>query len=218
MSRIVCDSSSLISMSENCILCVLKSMNKEFIIPPGVELEVVNNPIHSKRFQLKAIQLKSLIAGGAVKVVTDARLAEETARIGGLANRLLEINRRPVKIMHEGEIESIALYKLTDADALMIDERTARHLIESPEKVRDYMQSRLGRRVDINKKVLGEIQKELKSVSVIRSSELLAFAYENGTLAKCGMENALEAGLYALKFAGCSITEDEIKEYVSMLS
>jgi hypothetical protein len=199
------------------MLYLMKALGKELIITPGVKDEIVNHPIQTKRFMLKGMRLQELIKEGTIKVMSHPELKEETFRIASTANKLLSMGKRTINVVHEGEAESIALYELIDADALLVDERTTRHLIESPEKVRDYMQSRVEHKVDLNLKVADALKKEMKSIKVIRSSEIIAFAYENGILKSCETKESLEAALFALKFSGCSITEEEIKEYLEML-
>lgn len=217
MTRIICDASALISMSENCLLCILRNLNNELIITPSVEQEIVKDPYRTKRFKLKSIQLNQLIKEGVIKVSTHPKLKDEADLITKKANEMLEMNGKRIRIMHQGEAETIALCKLTNADAILVDERTARHLIEKPEKIRDYMQSRMKRKIKINKKIMDEITREIGNINVIRSAELISYSYEKQIMSQCKMENALEAALYAVKFAGCSITEEEIKEYVKML-
>lgn len=217
MTKIICDSSSLISLSDNCFLYLLKDLGKEFIITPGVKREIVNYPMQTKRFMYKGIRLQEMIEDGTLKVMDHPDLKSETLRIENNANKLLSIGKRNINVIHEGEAESIALYELIDADAFLVDERTTRHLIEAPEKVRDYMQSRIEKKIDLNTKIADTFKGEMKNIQIIRSSEILAFTYEKEKVKSCANTKCLEAALFALKFSGCSITEEEIKEYVEML-
>ena len=130
---------------------------------------------------------------------------------------IVDMDRNDVRIIHNGEAECIALYKLIEADAFLVDERTTRHLIEAPEKLHEYMQSRLSRKIDVNMRAIELSKKVIGKMNVIRSSEVLAFAYENGLLNLEENKKTLEAALYALKFSGCSITEEEIQEYIKLL-
>lgn len=217
IKKIICDSSSLISMSDNCLLCVLRGLKKELIITSGIADEIIKNPYETKKFKLKAIQLESLIKDGTITIMDHPKLKEETEKVLELANSLLEIDGRKIKIIQQGEAEAIALYKLINADALLIDERTARHFIEDATKIKDYMESRLNRGIKINESIRKQIENKYFGIEVIRSAEIIAFAYERGQMNKCGMPSSLEAGLYAVKFSGCSITEEEIEEYKRIL-
>ncbi len=217
MKKIICDSGPLISLSNNCAIDLLRKFKNEFVIPEGVKREIVNNPMNTRRFELKAIILQEAIQKGEIKVVNQTRQMQQEAReVINLANNLLKIKEKPIKILHEGEADAIGLMIAWNEKNFLIDERTTRHLIEDPEKVRDYMQSKTKYKVKMNETVLEQLRKKLKGIKVIRSAEIVANAYEKGIL-PWKNPKALEAALYAVKYAGCSITKEEIKEYVKML-
>jgi predicted nucleic acid-binding protein len=218
MARIVCDSSSLVSLSDNCFLFLLEDLkDTEFLIPAGVKQEIIDKPITSKRFELSAIRLNRLVAQGRLKVFSDPDVLHYSKRITDLANSLLMYGNDYVKIMHEGEAETIGCLKVLKENALLIDERTTRQLIEGPDQLKKYMEARTGYNLKVNENSKRELEKELSGIRVIRSVELLAYAYEKGLLEKFGTNKILEAGLWSLKFSGCSMTDDEIREYVQML-
>jgi hypothetical protein len=58
---------------------------------------------------------------------------------------------------------------------------------------------------------------QISNLKVLRSSELVMLAYENGYFKSFQKihAQALEAALYKIKFAGCSITFEEITEYLA---
>ena len=87
--RVVCDSSSLISLCDNCLLWMLKEIagKTELIITPAVKQEIVDNPLATRRFELRAIQLNKAINDGLVVIFDDKKtvsdLVEEvTAKTG----------------------------------------------------------------------------------------------------------------------------------------
>ena len=43
--NIVCDTSSLISLADNCLLKHLAKINANFLVPQGVRSELVENPL-----------------------------------------------------------------------------------------------------------------------------------------------------------------------------
>lgn len=217
MSRIVCDASSLISLSDNCLLWVLQSVGAEFLVPAAVKAELVDQPLRSRKFELKALRIKEFITRGAVRLADEDGVKEHAMEITRLANALFKYGSHNVRILHEGESESIALVKKLGTDALMIDERTTRLLIEDLEGLKSYIQHRTGFDLKMNNQVARDIRNQLEGTSVIRSSELLAYAFEKGALDELGGLGALHASLYGLKFSGCAITSDEIEEYVKML-
>ena len=217
MRKIVCDASSVISLAENCFLPLLQDLkNAEFIVSKCVEKEIVEKPLATRRFGLEAVRAGLLVEKGIIKVVDDPFIQEYTKKITDLANSLLKYKEGYVKIMHEGEAQSIACLKFLGAKTLLIDERTTRLLIEDIELLKKYIESRTGFKLEIDENVLCQIKKESAEINVIRSCEILAYAYENNLLKDFG-DKVFETGLWALKFSGCSITDEEIKEYLDLL-
>jgi predicted nucleic acid-binding protein len=217
MKTVLCDSSSLISLADNCFLPLLERVGGKFLVSRSVKHETVDRPMITKRFSLPAMRINSYISAGIIQLYDGPGIADYSKKITDLANSLLEYKGKRVKIIHEGEASSIACLKVMGEDTLMIDERTARQLIEAPEFLRDYIGSRTKHRLVINDSVLDELRREIGGITVIRSAELLAYAYDKGYLDDYETDKVLNAGLWALKFAGCSITEDEIKEYTKLL-
>jgi hypothetical protein len=219
MKKIVCDSSSLISLTDNCLLFVLRELHGvEYYIPKGVEQEIVAYPMRTKRFELPAIRLKQLITDGTVSVYDHPSIYEYSKRVADLANRLFSYKKKFVKIIHEGEAQSLGCMNALGSNVLLTDERTVRHLIENPEQLKQYMESRTRYKLHMDEPVLRQISKEMRGFEVIRSSELVAYAYDRGLLERFGSPKILDAALWGLKFSGCSITGDEIKEYLNLLS
>lgn len=68
----------------------------------------------------------------------------------------------------------------------------------------------------INEKERRKIKKKTKNKNIMRSSEIIAIAYEDGYFSERSKE-LLEGSLYAAKFAGCGIKSQEIREYLHLL-
>ncbi len=221
MSLLVFDSSPLISLGDNCLLCVVKELKRlghRLVITSGVQKEIFSTPVHTKRFKLKALMLESLVRNNVLEVVSDPKIIKAGEEIEDLANSLVKYKRRNVRIIQRGEAESMAAYLLLNADALVVDERTTRLLIEAPLKIAEFIKSRTGQHLKTDKQVMEKVEEKLGLIRVIRSAELVAYAYEKGFLScACSQPNAFEASLYALKFSGCSITKEEIEEYARMM-
>ncbi|MDD5148739.1 MAG: hypothetical protein PHH08_04715 [Candidatus ainarchaeum sp.] len=218
--KIVFDASSLISISQTCLANCLSSLgekiNAEFIISPAVFREIVSTPLGIRRFELNAVRLKGMVEKNSLKIVELSPESKDFAeKISSLANNSFFVHERPIKIMHSGELEALALMKQLDAEALAIDERTTRLLIENPGALRSSMEKRHQAPVKENKKNISEFRQVFSGCSIIRSSELVALAFETGAfsgeLEKT--RQALEAALYAVKFSGCSVSIEEIQEY-----
>ena len=63
MKQLICDASSLISLSENCMLPVLQKLHGtiSFLVPQAVYNEVITKPMKTRRFFLQSIFDKSFI-------------------------------------------------------------------------------------------------------------------------------------------------------------
>ncbi len=219
MKEIVCDSSSLISMSDNCLLWLLPEFKVEFIVPAEVKREIVDRPLKTAKFEFKAMRLSQAIDSGSIKVLDAGGVSERGKRIVELSNSIFSYGRHNVKIVHGGEAESIALMEKKGIQTLLIDERTTRLLIEDRDALRKYIEHRTGFHLKVNQKIERQLADELDGISVIRSSELLAWAYEQGLLGKYGGgRELLHASLYGLKYSGCAISTEEIEDYMKLLA
>lgn len=214
MKRIVCDSSSLISMSSSCMLQLLGYFkNVRFIVPRSVENEIRGAPMMTRRFKLSALKFQHLLNTGIIEV--EEADQEEAKRFLERANTVFWLRGKPIKMIHLGEAEALAL--ATDADALLIDERTLRLFIETPSQLLEMLRKRIGKKIQQDSRALNKCVDSMEDAVIIRSSEIVAAAYENGILEECFGEDGkdlLEACLWALKFSGCSITNNEIDEYL----
>lgn len=216
MVKIVCDSGPLISFSDTCLIKVmhfLSSKNAEFLIPPSVEREIVSTPLKIRRYAFSAVRLHKAIDDGDLKVVgVDADLVDRIARA---ANSIFSIRGKPLKILHAGEAASLAVYKQHSCSALAIDEKTTRLLIEDLELLSEHISEEYGSRVFVNPKMLSEFNALTKGVEILRSADLLAIAAKKGYFASFGKheQQAFQTAIYALKQAGCSLSEKEVSDY-----
>jgi len=219
MKEIVCDSSSLISMSDNCLLWLLPNFKADFLIPAEVKREIVDRPLKTAKFEFKAMRLSRAIGAGAIKVMEAGGVSERGKRIIELSNSIFSYGNHNVKIVHGGEAESIALMEKKGIQTLLIDERTTRLLIEDRNALRKYIEHRTGFHLKVNHKIERQLADELEGLTVIRSSELLAWAYEHGLLDRYGQgKELLHASLYGLKYSGCAISTEEIEDYMRLLA
>jgi len=213
------DASTLISISQTCLVNLLaglkREMNAEFIVPKSVYYEAVQKPISIKRFELNAIRIKKVIEENGFKVleVKDKKLFDEVA---GIANACFFIKGKPIKLLQRGEIEALALVKEMGAVAFAIDERTTRVLLEAPEQLRKILQAR--RRVDIkvDRSNVKALNLMFPNITMVRSVELIALAEEFGLLEKELPKGAqsLEAALFAAKYSGCAVSAREINMFL----
>lgn len=221
---IIFDSSSLISLGMAGLLPELKNLKKvfdgEFLITDEVKHEVVDKPLTIKRFELDALKIQSLIDEKILVLSskTFPRHEKETQDFLNLANSVFQDGKSNVKIISAGEASCLTLSNILTKKGIenvcAIDERTTRLLVEAPNKLKDLFERKLHKKLKMNKKDF----KIFQGFKIIRSSELIYVAYKKNLLNFTKQKNKkiLDALLYAVKFKGCSITGDEIKEVKSL--
>ncbi len=219
MKQIIIDSSSLISLSETCLLKILerlkKNSNVDFIISKSVFDESVEKPMHIKRFELNAVRIKNAIGNGWISVhQPDKICTEHSLELERIANSVFNHAGKNVTILHRGELDSIVLLKELNSKILVIDERITRMLLEEPEELRKMLQRRQHRKIEINNEALKELHDFLPEHFIVRSSELAAWAFDEKNLMDGNSKQTLEAALYALKYKGCAISNLEIRKYL----
>lgn len=221
MKKIVFDASSIISLSEKCFMNIMgkivEQKKAEFFMPESVFFETVTHPMKIRRFELNAFRIQSAINN---HWFTTIKPSKDTIQIVNstmkLAQNICYADGQPIQIIHKGELEALALVKEMNADALIIDERTTRMLLEEPQNLRSLLEFRHKKKITFDEEKLFEFRKQFGGTRIFRSSELLALAYEKDCFGK-ELEHtpsSLKAALYSVKYAGCAITENEINEYL----
>jgi predicted nucleic acid-binding protein len=227
---IVFDSGPIINLAINNMLWILEelrnSCNAQFYITPAVYDELINKPLNTRKYKLEALQVLPHITNGTLKLYKHPAIKRIAEELNHYANNAFQIRNQWIKIVHAGEIEALATAIFLQADAIGIDERTMRHLIEKPEKIAEHMEHRIHTDVTINWKNLNAIKKKVRNMRVIRSAELVTIAFEKGILSRYtktksnnipNMKRAvLEGALWAVKLNGCSMKEQEIKQILKM--
>jgi hypothetical protein len=219
---ILCDSGVLISLTAGCLDNVLyffaENHDVRFVIPPSVEYETVTRPLYNnlRKHLFSAIRIKDAIEDGVI-VVVDAKVEVEARRMMNAANNLFYIKGKPIRLVQFGESEMLALALALGIENILIDERTTRMLIEAPFSLKEHLETEFQVNVMVNKASFRELSSRISQLKVLRSSELITLAYENGYFKNFTnlQKEALEAALYKMKYSGCSISFDEIHEYVN---
>jgi hypothetical protein len=210
-----CDSSTLISLAENCLLWLVRDFSvagTNFYITPIVKYESIDHPLQINRFEFEAYKIQKLIDEGHLKLKITPSLKEDTKIVLNLANRSFISKHGPIKIIHDGEAEVLALTLGMDK-YLGIDEKTTRLLVEYPEKLREILEEKTHHRVRVDGNILKKFTELVSGVKVIRSSEIVAIAYERGMMERYGKgKKILNAALWGVRTGGCSITKDEINQ------
>ena len=221
--KIVFDSGVLISFSETCTLSLFKDLKDaigEFVITENVKYECVLRVEHIMRFKLSAIRIDREIKDNIFSIASSSsQLKENTTKIMDLTNNMFLVRKQPIKIIQSGEAECLALLGLTDADYLAVDERTTRMLVEQPHSLIDIFKRKYNTNdVHLDEDKYVKFRELIGPVSVLRSVDLFAYAHKHNLLASdfTSPEN-IKAVMYALKIKGCSVSFQEIDEYISSL-
>ncbi|MEK6917569.1 MAG: hypothetical protein AABW51_01335 [Nanoarchaeota archaeon] len=217
---IIFDSSTLISMSMNGLFDELRNLKKifggSFFITQDVKREIIDKPLTIKKFELEALKLKELLEEGVLEIpsalgVNEKDLYKDIEKLKNIANTTYKSKRNDIYIIDSGETSCLVLSKaLTEKgikNVVAVDERTIRMLCEKPDNLKKLLAKKLHTPIS----ALDENFKYFKGFKFIRSSELLYVSYKKG-LVKLKGPMVLDALLYAVKFKGCAISDDEIKE------
>ncbi|MEW6749035.1 MAG: hypothetical protein AB1295_04985 [Candidatus Micrarchaeota archaeon] len=219
---ILCDSGVLISLTSTCLDNLLYHFSEKhdvkFVVPPSVEYETVTRPLFNglKKHMFSAIRIKEAIDDGVVAVV-DAKVEDQAKRLMNAANSMFYVKGKPIRLIQFGESEMLALAPELGIDNILVDERTTRMLIEAPFRLKEHLESEFNVNVMVNKTHFKALASRLAGLNVLRSSELVMLAYEKGFFKsfKRLQREALQSALYKMKYSGCSISYDEISEYLS---
>lgn len=231
MAVLVVDSSTIISCAMNCLMWVfneLKSRGFRFVVPKGVKDEVIDSGLRSKKFKYEAIRVMRYFSSGIFEE-HDMDVRSEASEMLSYANSSFYIKHNPLRILQQADAEVAVLARKINADAIVTDEKTLRLLVEAPDFVKKILERKFHERVTVNERALHSFNRVFEGISVVRSVDLIALAYDIGIfdemVAKCQLPNkkrcgrdVLEGVLYALRFSGCAVSFKEIEEYVNLLS
>lgn len=222
-NSIVCDSSSLISLAEACLLDVLpylkQRMYGDFIYPKMVRVESIERPILAKTHALRALRLQEAEQMNLIKFLDD-NVENETKELMSMANNIFESKNRAIHLVDAGEAAQIALARKLNINTLVIDERTTRTLLEAPMKLKQHLEYESKKPVIVNQKLFNSFLEKAGRFNIIRSSELVILAYNYGYFDKFGANKkvALESALFTLKYSGCSLSYEEINDFMRELN
>lgn len=228
MSSIVFDSGPLITLTMNNLLWLVKPLKKrfggDFFIPESVKAELVDNPLNTKRFKFEALQVLRYIDNGTFAVLEDNKFKELTLRILSLANNCFSAKGGNITIVHYAEAAAIAAAITINAEAIVLDERITRELIENPDRIAKTMEHKMHTKVYVNQQVIREIKAELGGIKVIRSVELMVRAFELKLLDRYALSKGLpnikkvllDSILWGAKIDGCAVSEKELRQLMKI--
>ena len=189
----------------------------KFYITPAVKRELVERPIKIKRFEFEALQVLKLIREGILEVYSDVP-TEKIRKLKVFTNSAFKISNRIMDVVQEGELEAVVVALENGADAVVIDERTLRLLIEESSAMEKLLEMRFKRDVKVDPIKIKQFSQQFKNLKIIRSIELVGVAYKLGLLndyipkLREGKKTLVDAVLWATKYNGCAVTNHEIEE------
>lgn len=220
MKSLVFDAGPVISFAINNLLSILEPLKKQFkgnfYIPKRVEIELVQKPLNTKRFKLEALRVMQLISNKTLTVFSDNHVNSLANQLSQLANNSFFAHNHAINILQKGELEAIALVKDFNSDALVVDERTTRVLIEQPSALRNILRKKLHTNITMNNDNIKRFNHLTENIKLIRSVELVTVAFELGMLDKYlpdikdGRKLLLDGVLWGMKLNGCAISKTEI--------
>jgi hypothetical protein len=186
-----------------------------------VEREVVAKPLSlkTKEYSLSALRIKELLLRKTLSVINDD-IDDRVKNLLNIANNIFFARGKPLSIVHFAEMEIIAIAQKLNINIIVIDERTTRFITESPISYTKHLESELNFSILINKKNLSAFQEIASNLKIIRSSEILILAYQLGYFDsfKSLKKDFLEAGLYSLRYSGCSLSFGEIEKFMKKVN
>ena len=216
MKAVSCDSSSIITLSTNCLLWLLEKFEADFLVAPYVMKEIVENPLNTKRYGFEAMR-NGLAIGKSLKVEkSDPELRDKIIR---LSNMIYMHKGRAIEIIQNGEADAVSLAINKGINTLLVDEKNTRLLIEDKEVLRRVVEKRTHKHMEINEDAASELEKILDGLKIIRSSEVVAVAIKRGMLDwPYSKKDLTKNALTSLKYSGCAISSAEILEITNTIA
>ena len=224
MKVLIFDTGPIISLALNNLLWVLDPLKQkfqgEFLVTPKVREELIDKPMNTKKFKFEAIQVKELFNKKVLEEAEEKKeMAEMTERMLFYANNIFQAWGSYIKIVHEAEMQSLAMAKIKEAEALVVDERNIRMMVEDPERLAEIMKKKLHTRIKIDAANLNKFRQMVSGIKIIRSIELVSLGYKMGIFDRFQAEkkDLLDALLWGVKLNGCSVSEVEIDQLLTTL-
>jgi len=228
MKSLIFDTGPIISLTTNNLLWLLeplkKKFNGKFYITEAVKSELVDRPFQIKRFKFESIQVEKLIENQTLEIIDNDFIKETTPKLLSISNEIFKAYNNCIRIVHFAEMSVVAAAINLNSDAIVLDEKTTRFLIENPKMVVEILRKTLHTSVSINENKLRDFKNDVKNIRTIRSIELVTIAYEQGLLDNYitsipdAKKNLLESVLWGVKLNGCAVSRDEIEEIIKIES
>ena len=226
MKSIIFDAGPIISLATNNLLFILpelkKNFNGIFFLTQSVKKELVDRPFEIKKFKFEAIQIEKLIEDGVLGIIDNDFIRNECPRLLELANGTFRAFNNCMQLVHFAEMSALAAAMNINADAVAIDEKTTRLMMENPKMLLEILKKTLHTSISVNESNLRDFRDKTKNIKTMRSIELVAIAYEHGILDEYitklpdARQNLLESVLWGVKLSGCAVSRDEIEQILKI--
>ena len=222
MKSIIFDAGPIISLATNNLLFILHPLKKQFsgkfYLTQSVKKELVDRPFEIKKFKFEAIQIEKLIEDGILEVIDNEFIRNESPKLLEIANSAFKAFNNYMRLVHFAEMSALAAAMNLNADAVAIDEKTTRLMMENPRLLIEILRKTLHTSIIVNEPNLRNFKDKTKNVRTLRSVELVTIAYEHGFLDNYitkipdARKNLLESVLWGVKLNGCAVSKDEIEQ------
>ena len=226
MKSLVFDAGPIISLATNNLLWLLdplkKKFNGSFYLTDAVKRELVDRPLETKKFKFEAIQVEKLIESGVLEIIDNQFIKEHTPKLLNTANEIFKAFNSCIKIVHFAEMSALAAAINLGSEAVILDEKITRLLIENPRMIVEILRDNLHTSISLNENNLKEFKNTVKNIRTVRSFELVTVAYEQGMLDSFvtkipdAKKNLLESVLWGVKLNGCAVSKSEIEQIIAM--
>lgn len=222
---IMFDAGPIINLTLNNMLWLLPRLKHlsetRFYITRGVKEELIDKPLQTRKYKFEALQILPYLNDGTLEVLDSPQIRDLAQKLDTLINSVMKIHDTSVTLVHKGELTAMAACLLHDLDALAIDERTTRYLIETPSRLQQRMERKLHTQVILDKERMHQVTAMIGGIRCVRSVELVSVAYAEGLFCHYTYQTPshfipaiedklLEGLLWGLKLNGCAITEEEV--------
>jgi len=184
MKSLVFDTGPVITFALNGLLPMFTLLRKkyagDFLISNDVYTELIETPLRGRRFAFEAMQVQDLINKKQFTLYDTSSYSEETALITKLANSIFSARGKDLTILNAGELDALVLAKNVDAEAVVVDERTTRLIIENPKRLHGFLEKKFRTKVSVDKQRLKEFSNHFSSLKIIRSVELALMCVDFG--------------------------------------
>lgn len=170
----------------------------------------------------EGLRVKAMIDNSVIEVIDSEPYKKETEEIMYLANNVFFRSGESIHIIDYGESEAVALANYLGDNVIGVDEKTLRLLIEDYRSLWSILENKLHTKVTFHELNYRKLMNVIKKKYIIRSTEIVSSAFQEGILQERikpvnSEREIIEGALWALKFSGCAISENEIKRYISSL-